>query len=279
MTTAPELWARIALPLAILFAVAAHAGDETTKKPAPPGPDAKVVRVLRGAVERAATAEKEESRAKALAQVREAPRLERVAALLDSLGHGRAAVRTLAAKELAAAKERGAAAALVRAAVHEDEKKVRVELFRAIRAILGEEGATRSSAGLLFAAHLVESDPVYRLRALVGAGAFKDRRAVPRLVEHLKLILAGFGQAAVTLTTERALIADWELVSGGSGQLIVEVPDPIIDTVRTGVAMEVKVRHVEINYTVAALQSITGEEYGADLPAWSAYLARTDHAR
>lgn len=44
----------------------------------------------------------------------------------------------------------------------------------------------------------------------------------------------------VSVITQRAYIADWELVSGGTGLFVVEVPDPIIQTFQEGVVLEVR---------------------------------------
>jgi general secretion pathway protein D len=44
----------------------------------------------------------------------------------------------------------------------------------------------------------------------------------------------------VSVITQRAYIADWELISGGTGLVVVEVPDPIIQTFQEGVVLEVR---------------------------------------
>jgi type II secretory pathway component GspD/PulD (secretin) len=43
-----------------------------------------------------------------------------------------------------------------------------------------------------------------------------------------------------SVITQRAYIADWELVSGGTGLVVVEVADPIIQTFQEGVVLEVR---------------------------------------
>ncbi len=43
-----------------------------------------------------------------------------------------------------------------------------------------------------------------------------------------------------SVITQRAYIADWELISGGTGLVVVEVADPIIQTFQEGVVLEVR---------------------------------------
>lgn len=44
----------------------------------------------------------------------------------------------------------------------------------------------------------------------------------------------------VSVVTQRSYIKDWELISGGSGLVVVETPDPVVDTFQEGVALEVR---------------------------------------
>ncbi|MHC4393684.1 MAG: type II secretion system protein GspD, partial [Planctomycetota bacterium] len=44
----------------------------------------------------------------------------------------------------------------------------------------------------------------------------------------------------ISVVTQRAYIADYELISGGTGLAVIEVPDPIIETLEEGVVLEVR---------------------------------------
>lgn len=256
------------LTLAALLAVPAAAQQEKPRLP-----DAKLVRSLKSAVERAATAEKEENRAKARAALAEAQRPELVTALVESLGHGVAAVRVyaaqaLAARDLQAGRERHTVAALATAAVREAKKEARIELFRTLRALEAPD------VSVLFMQHLADGEPARRVRAALALGVFRDRRSVPVLVEYLTQMVSGFGKATIAVTIERATISGWRMASGGTGATVVEVPEPEIGVVRTGVVMEVDVKRVEISYAVSVLQDLTGESIGADPGAWKSFLEK-----
>ncbi len=263
---AARLFGAIALSV-VVFCGAASADDP----PAPPArsrePDKALVKTLKDAVIRAATGAKEETRAKAQAELAAAPRLERGLAYLDQLDYGHGDVRLYAARALAEAGEKGASPALAQAVVREEKKERRVDLLRALQTLAAPDTAVH------FSAHLAEKDANRRLRSLVALGTFRDRRVVGLLILHLEKTLSGFGQAAVSFRTERSVIIGWRLISGGTGLSVVEVADPIIGTVSTGVTMEVKIRRVEIAYTVAVLQDLTGQEIGADPAAWRAWVA------
>jgi hypothetical protein len=260
---------RIALALLVLSLGPSVAFADETTKPAKEAPDSEKVRALKAEIVRAASALKEENREKAKAVIATAPRAELAAAFTASLLFGHGAVRTYAARELAARKESAAVPQLVVATVKEDEKKVRVEMIQALRALEAEDTA------LLFGRHLAEKHSSRRLRAILALGVFRDVRAVGLLVEHLRITLSGYHHAYAAFTTERAVIRGWRLVSGGTGNTVVEVADPEIGVVRTGVVLDVEIRRVEIAYTVAVLQDLTGQEIGADVGAWQAYLAET----
>ena len=64
------------------------------------------------------------------------------------------------------------------------------------------------------------------------------------------------------------MIRDYNLVSGGTGFSIIEVADPEVSSLKTGVVLDVKVRKVEAISYARALQAITGEDYGVDASAW-----------
>ena len=87
----------------------------------------------------------------------------------------------------------------------------------------------------------------------------------------MRLTYSGFGRGFFAQVTQRAYIADYELVSGGTGFSIVEVADPIVRTSQTGVALDVKVRKVEMVARLRALVKISGQDFGTDLKAWRAW--------
>ncbi len=259
----------IAVSLALFaLAIGGPAGAEEKKAVKP---DAAAVAKAKKALEKAADASAPgaaPAREAALAEVRAAPKIVRFEALCRALdSSSRKPVRALAAAELAVMGERAAAPILVQALVREADRPTRAEVTKALRALAAPD------TGAFLASHLAESDPRRRIRAMQGLSVFRDRRAVPGLVKHVEMIAGGFGKAAIEITADRAYIADWELVSGGTGLVVVEVADPEIEIARSGVSMDVQVQRVEMRFTVALLNDLTGAAIGADAAAWRSWLA------
>ncbi|RME71073.1 MAG: HEAT repeat domain-containing protein, partial [Planctomycetota bacterium] len=215
----------------------------------------------------AASTRNPERRAAAETRLAAADRHARLHALVRRLDHGYSPVRIYAAEKILALGERGAVGALVRRCVREPNRNVRRHLTAVLRAFDEPETAA------LFVRHLADPEPAHRFRTLQNLGVFRDRRVVPVLVRRLRLLASGFPQAAASFTTERAYIRGWRLISGGTGNQVVEVPDPEIDVLRTGVRLEVRVRLVEIQLTVELLRDLTGQRLGAEPAAWERWLA------
>ena len=110
--------------------------------------------------------------------------------------------------------------------------------------------------------------PNVRTRAANAISHFPNRAAVPELIATMRKTWAGFGRAYIMQSTQRSYIADYELVSGGTGFSIIEVADPVVQTNLEGVALDVKVRRVELVARLRALHKITGQNFGADVRAW-----------
>jgi hypothetical protein len=270
---------------AVLFTSGAARAQHLVK------PDPAAVARAKKALARAADLDAASAgREAALAEVREAPKIVRFEALAQSVEGSSKKLRSLAAAEIAAMGEHGGLAVLVQGVVREGDRATRADLTRSLAALEGRlrpaaatgtataaeagAGAERSGsdAGALFARFLAEQDPRRRIHAMQGISVFPDARAVAPLVAQIESIASGFGRAAVEFTVDRAYIGDWQLVSGGTGLTVVEVADPEVDLVKTGVAMDVQVRRVEMRFAVALLQDLTGASIGADPGAWRAWL-------
>ncbi|MFC1706756.1 HEAT repeat domain-containing protein [Planctomycetota bacterium] len=242
------------------------------KKRRPVERDRKAEREVAKAIARAVTAETDEVRASAAALVAAAEPLTRFWALADALDHGHRDVRLCAARGLRDLGDGAAIPRIVRQIVHEKKNDVRVELTRVVASF----GAT--GVGTLYTPYLKEKKYQRRFRALQGMGVFPDTRLVRRLVQHLRLTLSGFPQVSSSFTTQRAYIRSWRMVSGGTGNRVVEIPDPEIDVLTTGVSLEVRVRRIEVSMTVELLQELTSQSFGVDANAWADWLARNPAA-
>jgi len=182
-------------------------------------------------------------------------------------------VRVLAARQLAAGKSPETARALSRAVVR-DRK-------RAVRAASMSSLATREDldTGELFVPHLYSSERKHRVRAARSLERFPSAKAVPPLIVNLHAIWADFGRGYFFQGTQRSYIKDYNLVSGGTGFSIVEVADPEVQTLATGIVHDVDIRKVEAKLYARALRNITGQDFGTDARRWQKWWKTTDAAK
>lgn len=188
---------------------------------------------------------------------------ERLRAFEQALGSSEInAARRLAATELSRYKDPTALRALARGALRDDFRSVRDTCLASLKKL--DDPKTPD----FFIPHLRNKEPRARIRAANALSVFPARRAVPELIDTLHMAWTGFGNAYMMQVTQRAYVADYELVSGGTGFSIVEVADPVIRTALTGVALDVKVRRVELTARLRALHKATGQDFGTDVQKW-----------
>jgi hypothetical protein len=193
----------------------------------------------------------------------------RVKVLALSLAGSRlAAARRLAAGELGKHASSGSLAALARSAMVDDYRSIRDRSLNSLKKINDEQTA------MFFAPGLRSENPQVRTRAANGISVFPNRAAVPELLTTMRMTWSGFGRAFMMQVTQRSYIADYELVSGGTGFSIVEIADPVIRTNLEGVALDVKVRRVEMVARLRALHKITGKDFGTNIRAWEQWWAK-----
>jgi hypothetical protein len=173
--------------------------------------------------------------------------------------------RRFAARRLGDIKSAPAKRSLVEAALQDEYRSVRDTSLVALK-VHGD-----SSTGASFIPGLGHPSPSVRTRAANALAVFPDRRAVPALIDTVRIAAQGFGRGYMMQVTQRAYIADYELVSGGTGFSIVEVADPVVQTSLTGVILDVKVQQAEIIASLRALHRITGQDFGTDVAKWKAW--------
>jgi len=179
-----------------------------------------------------------------------------------------AAARRLASRELGKHTSSNSVAGLARAAMVDDYRSIRDQSLNSLKKINSEQTA------MFFTPGLRNENPNVRTRAANAISVFPNRAAVPELLTTMRMTWSGFGRAFTMQVTQRSYIADYELVSGGTGFSIVEVADPVIKTNLEGVALDVKVRQVEMIARVRALHKITGQDFGTNVRAWEQWWAK-----
>lgn len=200
---------------------------------------------------------------KAMKKHLELDRDKQVSTLAKALGSSRlAAARRLAARELAKHTSSTGLASLARSAMVDDYRSIRDQSLESLKKIDAENTA------MFFVPGLRNENPHIRTRAANAISIFPNRAAVPELLTTMRMTWSGFGRAFMMQVTQRAYISDYELVSGGTGFSLVEVADPVVKTNLEGVALDVKVRRVEMVARIRALHKITGQDFGANVRAW-----------
>lgn len=174
------------------------------------------------------------------------------------------ALRRLAAQELGRRRARAAEVALAKAAVRDTRSAVRKEALKA----LGRLGGTRTRAQQVFLRGLEQESVFKRAHAAAALAALPTRRAVPILIQKLRETTSGFGIVNISIKTERAYIQDFELTSGGTGQTVAEVADPVIGKSTEGITLEVKVVQWYREAIIGALNSSSGRSFGNNPGAW-----------
>lgn len=117
--------------------------------------------------------------------------------------------------------------------------------------------------GVLFSQALLQSEPKYRVRAARALRIFPHRDAVKNLI----FAASGAGDQGthrvhLFVGTQRSYISDYELSSGGTGLVVAEVANPIIQVAQEGVCLEVNTQYVteyETEVRGDTLRFMTGE--------------------
>lgn len=172
-------------------------------------------------------------------------------------------VRLLAMEELGRRRLALGAPALAEAAVEDPRRAGRA-------AALGALGALPSDPAVpaYFVRALRRDHVFHRVHAADAIAAFPSQQAVPALITILRESTAGFGRAHVTIETQRAYIQDFELTSGGTGQTVAEVADPVVGVQTEGTSLDVRVVQWERTVVLRTLRAVTGQSFGADPDAW-----------
>ena len=184
-----------------------------------------------------------------------------------------AKTRVLAARQLAAGTSPETQRALSRAAVLDRKRAVRAASMSAL------EAHGNPDTGDLFVPYLYSSERRHRVRAARNLGCFPSTKAIPSLIVNLHAIWADFGRGYFFQGTQRSYIKDYNLVSGGTGFSIVEVANPEIETLSTGVVHDVDIRKVEADLYARVLWQLTGKDFGTDSRKWQKWWKSTRAAK
>jgi len=226
--------------------------------------DRAVLEAARSAIHEAARSEaKPEEAAAALAAFRSSTEGVQRYALARSLGDKDHRTRQLAVRLTGELPGKRPAQSITRVAVSDSRRSVRDEALR----VLKDWGDPDTA--LAFVPYLESDDDRERVNAARALNVFPDRRAVPALVTSAHKIWAGFGRSYFAQLVERSYVQDYELVSGGTGLVVSEVADPVIDTFIDGIVLDIDIRRAEAFSRIATLEKITGQKFGTDFEAWA----------
>ncbi len=201
----------------------------------------------------------------ALSEFRAAPESLRRYTLAQTLKSPRPRRRQLAVRLTGELSGRKPIQTLTAVAVSDTRKSVRDEALRVLKVWDDPDTA------LGFIPFLESQSDRERVNATRALNVFPDRRAVPALVTTAHTIWAGFGRAHFAQLIQRAYVQDYELVSGGTGLVVSEVADPVIDTMLEGIVLDIDIRRAEAISTIATLERITGQRFGANFDAWASW--------
>ncbi len=119
--------------------------------------------------------------------------------------------------------------------------------------------------------YLDDEDDKNRIRAAAGLAHFPNPGAVPAMIQTLRMVWSGFGQTYFQMTKEQAYLADYDVQAQSFGNSAVEIADPVIGVLRSGISLESKVQRVEAYVRVEALRRVTGQNFGLDQEAWEGW--------
>ncbi|MEM7263096.1 MAG: hypothetical protein AAF488_13990 [Planctomycetota bacterium] len=207
----------------------------------------------------------EAQRQSALAEFRALPTSLRAWTLLDQLESFKSRDRQFAVRELGALADRRYSRHLAHLAVTDTKQSVRDEAIQVLKQ--WEEPDTVLS----FLPYLSSGNDRYRVTAARAVNHFPDRRAAGELIRTAHFVWAGFGRSHIAVVTQRSFVKDYELVSGGTGLVVQEVADPVVDTFQEGVVLDVAIRKAEAFARAASLRRITGQNFGTDFEQWASW--------
>lgn len=194
-----------------------------------------------------------------------------VPVLAAHVGDDSLAVRGLVIDELGRRRAVKAARRLAEAVVDEPRRVVREKALSALD-VAARTVDDREKVGRFLVRALGRENPFQRVHAAAALPLFPVAAALPALVLRLRESTAGFGRVSMSVITQRAYIADFELTSGGTGNVVAEVADPIIAGFTEGTVLDVQVVQWERNVVVSVLQRLSGQRFGADPGAWEDWL-------
>jgi hypothetical protein len=173
------------------------------------------------------------------------------------------ATRRLAVSELGRRKAQEAELALAKAAVEDTKRSLRESALAALEGL----GDTKRASNY-FLKSVTRKNQFQRVHAVQAVAAFPAPGAVPGLITVLREATSNFGRASISVITQRAYIQDFELSSGGTGNIVAEVADPVIGGFTEGVSLDMKVTLWERYATVTALRQVTGQNFGKKAADW-----------
>jgi len=183
--------------------------------------------------------------------------------------------RILAVKTLGRVGDRVALPWLIHSSMYDANEKVRAYAFRAIK------GFKDADVFYPYARALFSKSPVSRIQAAKALSALGDDRGVDVILQRVSIGIGESGRANIMVGQQNSYIQDFDVEIAQAAA----IGDPIVQTIRDGVILDYQVLGGwgeqwivrEANTYAAALQDLTGRDYGKQWAKYKKFAEEQDY--
>lgn len=185
--------------------------------------------------------------------------------------------RVFAVKTLSRTRDRTALPFLIRTSMYDAKEEVRNAAFRAIK------GYGDADVFFPYARATFSNEPLASIQGAKALAELGDLRGVDVILRRVSIALGAAGRANIMVGQQNSYIQDFDVEIAQAAA----IGDPIVQTIRDGVILDVKVLGGHGEGWIAeqrgsysrALQDLTGRDYGQDWKAWRRYADEQDYPR
>ncbi|HEX5137122.1 MAG TPA: HEAT repeat domain-containing protein [Planctomycetota bacterium] len=185
--------------------------------------------------------------------------------------------RLFAVQTLARTRDKTALPFLIRSSMYDANEDVRNAAFRAIK------GFGDADVFYPYARATLSNDALASVQGAKALAALGDLRGVDVILRKVSIALGASGRANIMVGTQNSYIQDFDVEIAQAAA----IGDPIVQTIRDGIILDVKVLGgygegwivQQRGAYAAALQDITGRDFGQDWKAWRRYADEQGYPR